>query len=314
MREHLIPTAVLSALLLGAGVSRAAGVSLPPQSVVEMMKVPEHAPAYVNGAARVKGIFVARGPSLASGDDWLFQVFTSAREAREFSAKGYVESRAEKPEPDPCLFVSGDPSEFGEAWPAIATPVIRPSSSISTKVLGIHLETLHGDGTADHPASLDVIDAWFDIRSRGLKLVSRSTLALATVAEGPLSARVLAARGADAVHLVVVPPSTPEGRGGMFARAVIQNRGEVGMSECRHTRVTLEAHAGAGENADNTFQQAVPIPPEPGDPKAKDGVTDFNSPMQLQTLRVHLSASRNTDASEPIVSVSFHADPLKPFG
>src|SRR5205814_1959916 len=101
------------------------------------------------------------------------------------------------------------------------------------------------------------------------------------VAEGPYGIRVLAARSDDTVHFVVLPPAPDSGTEAFenqVGRAIIESGSEVGVSQCAHTRLTLEARPGSGEHAVVTFQHVVKEQRDPADVGADetlDSKSDF---------------------------------------
>src|SRR5262249_1677538 len=155
-------------------------------------------------------LFVAQAPIARSSPNYKrIQILDSRRDAAEFASKGYVTSGSEVGT-KLCIFVADESTVPGDPWPALARgemPIYDPHAQ--KPGVGVHGEELD-DGTpgpAGRAPSLVVPDAWLDMRPRGLKLIQRNTLPLASVAEGPFGTRVLAARGDDAVHFVVLPPA-----------------------------------------------------------------------------------------------------------
>jgi hypothetical protein len=182
----------------------------------------------------------------------------------------------------------------------------------------VHVEKLEDGSTEGRPMSLGIVDAWLDTRTRGLKLVKKTSIPLGVVADGPYGIRVFAARSDDAVHFVVLPPAPDRGKPlglGKLDRGIIESGGEIGVSQCRHSRITLRALPGAGEHALISFQRPEPEAREPEDAKSSsDAPVETFATLRTRLVQVHLSASRNTKATEPLVSVSFRVDKPKPVG
>ena len=316
-----IQSATLSALLLFSGASSGAVVPFSPLPAGAMTSI-GHAPAHVAAGNRVAGLFVAQAPAPQGNPNYRrLEVLDSKRDAAEFSSKGYVSSRAGGAiASKQCVFYTDESTIPGDPWPSLARGEIAavPGSG-QAAVLGVHVETLEDGSTPGRAASLAIVDAWLDTRTRGLKLVTKASIPLGSVAEGPYGIRVLAARDDDSVHFVVLPP-VPDKRtetafGSHFDRGIVEGGGEVGVSQCRHTRISLRALPGAGEHALISFQHAERAEREALDPEPS-GETPVEAFASLRTrlVQVHLSASRNAAATPPVVSVSFRVDKAKPIG
>jgi hypothetical protein len=324
--KTIVGPAALVALLASSSTSLGAVVSIRKLPNGPMTKIPaSHSPSHVAAGARIGGLFVAQAPPTRGAPNYKrIDIVDSERDAASFSRKGFVEATASNPlGSKQCVFVTDDTSQPGDAWPVLARGEITAfAGSGQRPILGVHVENLDEDGASSANASLRIVDAWLDTRTRGLKLIEKATVPLQTVTEGPFGIRVLAAKSDDAVHFVVLPP--PPGKdsatfGGQFDRGIIEAGGEVGLSQCAHSRVTLNALPGSGERAVVSFQHLERAPREPADGKPEDATeearrVDAFGTSRTRLVQVHLSASRNATASEPIVSVTFRVDKAKPFG
>src|SRR5262249_8719394 len=117
--------AALAAVLFASGLSHGATVALPSTDFFEMTRVPMTTPHQVNGGARIPGVFVGRTPrSRLGGARNEFRIFGSAREAAEFSSRGYVEN-GDASHPSPCTFTTDSDSLLGEPWSPLATTTIN---------------------------------------------------------------------------------------------------------------------------------------------------------------------------------------------
>jgi hypothetical protein len=287
-----------------------------------MTSIPARAPAHVAAGTRVTGLFVAQAPAPQGNPNYRrLEVLDSKKDAAEFTFKGYVSSRAGGAiASKQCVFYTDESSLPGDAWPALARGEIAsfPGSG-QAPVIGVHSELLDDEAANGRTASLDIVDAWLDTRTRGLKLVTKKSIPLGAVAEGPYGIRVFAARSDDSVHFVVLPPPPDKSNaiafGGQFDRGIVESGGEVGVSQCRHTRISLRALAGAGEHALISFQHAERAAREAADaePSGETQIETFAT-LRTRLVQVHLSASRNAGGTEPVVSVAFRVDKPKPIG
>jgi len=310
-------------LFLASTASQGAVVTVSAAPSGAMTRIPTSPPRHVSAGERVSGLFVAAAPTEPSARNYKrIQVLDKAKDAAEFSRKGYV-PQTDSQGPNECVYMADESAVPGDTWPVLARgEVTTYPGSNQNPVLGVHVERLDTKTSEATGAALDIVDAWLDTRTRGLKLIAKTAVPLESVAEGPFGIRVLAARTEDAVHFVVLPPAPDKGTtpfGGQFDRAIVESGGEVGVSQCRHTRLTLEALPATGEHAVITFQHVEPAPRE-----AADGPEDEKNPHEARSdgfatvrtrlVQVHLSASRTASSSEPVVSVSFRIDKPKPFG
>jgi hypothetical protein len=288
-------------------VAGGAVVAVPELPQFEMTRAPFDPPVSVSAGAHAKGLFVAQGPT-NQVKFRLVQVFSSPAEARQFSKRGGV-VQEDSQTPHPCTYITDDPSDFGQPWSALATTSISHiQGSDRPAVVGLHVETVEGEWTRERGGSLGIVDGWLDVRSRGLKVLEQKTMPVKQVAEGPFGVRVFAARGADTVHFVVLPPplatKPPAFLGSPFERPLIRSGGVVGNTECRHARVTLEATRGKGAQATVSIQRLQPVPADPIDPEAEND--EIPEMTMVQVLEVHLSATQNAIGTPPVVSVGFH--------
>ena len=154
-------------------------------------------------------------------------------------------------------------------------------------------------------ATLELVDAWVDTRTRGTRLIGRSSVPLTRVG-GVLGAlRVYAAREESTsgkyLHVVVVregPSASAFGSPFMLDDV----RGPRGS--CDHTHVALRADAAAGDTAVLTTNVILPALPggEPAPPS--------DDPLALREVRareveVQLGVSQTAHDRTPLVSVSF---------
>lgn len=188
-------------------------------------------------------------------------------------------------------------------------------SSRGGEVHAVHSEHFV-EGTDGH-ASLEIADAWFDARTRGARLLGRSTLPLSRVFVGPNGLEVYAARDGDSLQIVFHAPAHPEGdsalaselRSRLRSMSVSVPDRNGGNADCGHLRVPLRAPAGVGEMA--TLQSTAFLPPVDGDfGEVPDGETDqARGSRMLQAMRqrpFQLSVSATTSSVDrsPVVSIA----------
>ena len=203
----------------------------------------------------------------------------------------------------------------GATGPMIVRSKRRVQSSPGGDVHAVHSERFVA-GTDGH-ASLDIADAWFDARTRGVRLLGRSTLPLQRVFVGPNGFEVYAARDGEAVQVVLHTPDKPADdsalaeqlRGrlrNMFATLPDRNSGN---SDCGHLRITLRAPAGVGQMA--TLQLAAFLPPVDGDSgevpddesEQARGSRLFQA-MRQRPYQLTVSATSSTADKDPVVSIA----------
>jgi hypothetical protein len=169
----------------------------------------------------------------------------------------------------------------------------------------------------DGHASLEIADAWFDVRTRGVRLLGRSTLPLARVFVGPNGLEVYATRDGDAVQVVLHAPDHPADDAALAdqLRARLRNMAVTlpernsGSSDCGHVRITLRAPAGVGQMA--TFQSAAFLPPVDGDSgEAPDGESEeargsrLLQAMRQRPFQLSMSATTSSADKSPVISLA----------
>ncbi|HEY1692578.1 MAG TPA: hypothetical protein VGG39_10480 [Polyangiaceae bacterium] len=129
---------------------------------------------------------------------------------------------------------------------------------------------------ADGHASLTIVDAWVDARTRGVRVYGRSTLPLARVFAGPNDLEVYAARDGERVQVVYRSPFDADDDSALSAllRTRLRSLSATGPdqsganSDCGHLRVVLHPRPGGGEMttlAANAFLPPLGEPPPPPD-------------------------------------------------
>jgi hypothetical protein len=179
----------------------------------------------------------------------------------------------------------------------------------------VHSERFAGE--ADGHASLEIADAWFDARTRGVRLIGRSTLPLLRVFSGPNGVDLYAARDGEALEVVVhvAEHSSDDTALADELRSRLRNvfvtlPGQAsGNSDCGHLRTILRAPRGVGQMA--TLQSTAFLPPVDGDSgEVPDGESDQARGSRLfQAMRqrpYQLTVSTTTSSADrsPIVSIA----------
>ena len=260
-------------------------------------------PAAIPGNEKVPGFFIAKGNF---GRDFV-SVVPSARAAKQFEG-----GSREEPQPGDACFVEDQPQNrrFGteekdRSWRGDLQPALMMQSSSTggnrVGVTAVHSERVVEDGAK---VSLEVVDAWVDPRSRGVRLISRSTVPLLAVSTLLGGTRVLAAREGEDVHVILVAPRAS-------TRAVAQEGifsivdTNVSHSPCDHMRVTIKSEKGQGHSASfvsnvqlasSDEKDTTPAPAKPGMPPRTD--------IRFRPIHVNASVTWPSREKEPLLSVS----------
>jgi hypothetical protein len=171
-------------------------------------------------------------------------------------------------------------------------------------------------GTEGH-ASLEIADAWFDVRTRGVRLVGRSTLPLLRVFVGPNGLEVYAARDGEAVQVVLHTADKPADDAALAEQLRPRLRNlfvtlpdrNSGNADCGHLRLTLRAPAGIGQMA--TLQSAAFLPPVDGDSgEVPDDESDqargsrLFQAMRQRAYQLSVSATSSSTDKSPVLSIA----------
>lgn len=278
-------------------------VPLPPKARV---------PSTIPGGEKVAGFLV----SARKGQADFVTLVSSAKMAKQMN-EGFREDTSLVGEAcfteDQQGLRRGDETE--RAW----RPDLQPMLGMSTSsrggqrptVTAVHSERIAEEGGK---TSLEVIDAWVDPVTRGVRLIARSSVPLELVSTVLGGTKLYAARDAQSVHVILVTPNVrrSSGRGGLFAIA----DNAVFSSSCDHIRTTLKTEKGQGQTA--SFISNVELPPLEKDakdraeskPDAKDakfGITlgaPTRTEVRVRPIHVHASITWPSREKEPLLSVS----------
>ena len=153
---------------------------------------------------------------------------------------------------------------------------------------------------SDAGAALEIVDAWIDPATLGVRAAATTKVPLAVLARGPAGFAAYGYRTGDALWLVL-----PAG-GQMFYRDAEGTFSNVG---CGHVRTALRV--GAGEAATVTAALRLDAPGTPSFRRQEarpvirlpSRASPQQAPAPPRFLRVSASASRTRSDREPVISV-----------
>jgi hypothetical protein len=194
--------------------------------------------------------------------------------------------------------------------------MLKPEpAQAQSEVHAVHSERLVPG--ADGRATLEMADAWIDSRTRGVRLVGKSTMPLARMFVGPNGLEIYGARDGESLQVVVRTP-TMASETPVIAQQLRQRLRNLnaqlpdssfGSTDCGHMRFVLKAQAGAAQMA--SIQSIAFLPPLEGDEaKAEPGESpEAGAWRRIQSMRqrafqLGVSASESSGDKNPIVSIS----------
>ena len=282
---------------------------------------------------------VAKGLRRSNENLSLSYLFASESQANQFAHSGNMNDGAM----GACLVDGGTEEELGRAqdndgepasWgtnyssvlafqfetvPSASPSAVRPrrpsKGRHGDEVHAIHAERFV-EGSGGH-ASLEITDAWFDPRSRGARVLGRSTLPLSRIFIGPNGLEVYAARDGEAMQVVFRTSDHPAEDPALADALRTRQRSmsvslpdrSAGGSDCGHLRAVLRAPAGGGQMA--TLQSIAFLPPVDGNfgeiregaEKDERGETMFRA-MRQRNYQISVSATTSSADSNPVVSIA----------
>lgn len=200
---------------------------------------------------------------------------------------------------DYCVSEARETSEDGMTsrltWDG-AQSVVPLFADDQRTVVPIRIEQLTEETNSG--ATLEILDAWVDVRSHGARLIDRQTLAmkLVTTAAGHIHVYAARDREPDLAHVVVAAPSQPQGAWQGIAQAGLA---AIEHSGCRLSHAILRAPHG-GADATTFFTDAVLDDVESLPAEGEGGAVQVRN----RPLHIHASASWATSETEPVLSVS----------
>ncbi len=347
----MVRSAGAALLFLAASVAPAAGAETPPApetgATPSFASLPEgHVPPLPDATVptRVAAREKSAGFAGAPGQGTLIYLFPGEEQARAFAA-----SHGKKDETlDACLVDGGNADTLGAGrsndpdvereprdWPSNFASMIsfqledKPGSAVvRTKRHKRHAASAAGgevhavraerfvDGQ-DGRASLEIADAWFDVRTRGVRLIDRATLPLARLFTGPNGLEVYAARDGDAVQVVLHARdhASDDAAVADALRSRLRNLSVTlpdrngASSDCGHARITLRAPAGGGQMA--TLQSQAFLPALAGAAgEVPEGETEeargarLVAAMRQRPFRLSVSTTATSADKTPVLSVA----------
>lgn len=305
-------------------------------------KAPDRIPA----SSKVPGFHPARPPmegAMKGMNRQFIMVFTNETAARELSSgRGFSGFGDPTDEcfSDRAVDVDIDQEGGAAEWSPSLQPMIQLAphfeSAEQRRAMGRNAPS---DVTPVHrerfivengEAKLEMVDAWVDPVTTGVRLIGRSALPLKKVGEAPGDLTIYAAQERTHVQLVVrrhgkdddkpIDPSDFTN-----ARAIARSRqmplmvhtpsGTAEGSQCGFVRVTLHAEKGVGEMA-RVESAVVNVFPAEEQPKKKESVLgaligngnaaqDLTMPeVRVRPLSINLSSTWLTHDAEPVLSIT----------
>ena len=204
-------------------------------------------------------------------------------------------------------------------WPEQVSSMLSlwffPGAKPSEAVRAVHGERFVPG--KDGGASLDVTDAWIDLRTTGVRAIAHYELPLARVFSGPNGLEVFAARDEGAVQVVVRAATgfgepTPERaelvRAELSSLNVKLRGGSEVTSDCGHLRFALRAERGAAAMA--TLQSVAILPAlreeatDHDDETADDEASRALRAMRRRPFRLSFSVTQFLSDADPLLSLT----------
>ncbi len=268
-------------------------VGAPPQGKV---------PGAIAAGEKVPGFFVAKGNF---GREFI-AIVPSARAAKQLEG-----GSREEPQAGEACFVEDQPQnrrlgndDADQGWRGDLQPTLMMHSSSNggnrPTVTAVHSERVVEDGAK---ASLEVVDAWVDPRSRGVRLIGKSSVPLLPVSTLLGGTRVFAARDGETVQVVLVAPRAPRGGSQEGIFSIVDTN--VSHSPCDHMRVAIKGEKGQGHSASFVANVQLATLDEkdarPAEPKLG---TPARTETRFRPIHVNASVTWPSRDKEALLSVS----------
>jgi hypothetical protein len=349
---------LLSLALLGATTALAAPSSADTVKFASLPtgQVTQHpvgeGPKQIPATEKVPGFYVAKPPpeQTMNGRNPYVMMFSKEKDAKDFSAgKGGFMGMSDELA-DVCfseravdldIDEPGGPAEWSPSLepgvhmsPHFLPSPPRPKGSKPVKmtdmprkfeVTAVHQE--HFVDLGGGKAQLEMVDAWVDPSTKGVRQIAKATLDLKRVGDAPGGFAIYAARERTHVQLVVRRVKDPDATsGGSFAdmrRArmmrmplmIEASSGARDASSCGFARVALHAEQGVGEMAklETSVVSVVPAEEQPEKKESPlqallgggDAMQDLSQPeLHMRPMSINLSTSWTSHDKEPVVSIT----------
>jgi hypothetical protein len=310
-------------------------------------------PKQVAATEKVPGFFVAKPPAeqMQNGRMPYVMIFAKEKDAKEFTAgKGGFGGSSDE-QNDVCFSERAVDVDIDEpGGPAEWSPSLEPGVHLSPHfapmpprvkgakpvrmsdmprkfdVTAVHQEKFVDLGAGK--AQLEMVDAWVDPTTRGVRTIGKGTLALTKVGDAPGGLAIYAARERTHVQIVVrrvregnkdgPPQSIAEMRMAQMRRmplVIEASSGAHDASSCGFARVTLHAEQGVGEMA-KLETHVVSMSPAEEQPEKKesplqallgggDAQQDLTQPeFHMRPMTINVSTTWTSRDKEPVVSLT----------
>jgi hypothetical protein len=313
----------------------------------------DKAPTRIPKTEKVEGFNVADPPKnqLQDGKITNVQIFSKEENAKDYSAgKWFSSSGSDETvcftQPERFRFRSDDgpKAEWGfdiEPTARIHAQMKPPpprkkgekivpfkSTYGDMEITAIHQERFVQE---DKKAHIEIVDAWVDPVTHGVRLIGKSTIPLERIGSAWHGVKLYAARGERVIHVVArrdkpkesavdkVPSKAVEFRlmNAMRQPLMIEMpSGDHDQTQCGFAHVALKAQQGAAETAMFETNTVFVDPPEPKPEKDKDddesngagrfrGRDEDAPTIRMRPFRATVSSTWTSKDSAPVISVSF---------
>jgi hypothetical protein len=174
--------------------------------------------------------------------------------------------------------------------------------SATEAIQALHVQRLSAGTDA---VTLDMTEAFVDLRTLGSRAVSKTTVTLSRIADGPGGVRVFAARQPDGrVQFVVTGAQSTRGTPALITSIVDASSVPVDheQTDCGYVHFTLAARAGTGQMA-----EIIALLPDSPDGRDPDDETDprAQAARRARSISVVVSLSQLPSEADPLLSVTF---------
>jgi len=347
--------ALLGATMMLAGTSSAETLKFAslPTGAVTQHPVGD-APKAIPASEKLAGFYVAKPPpeQTMGGRNQFAMMFSKEKDAKDFATgKGGFRGSSEEMA-DVCFSERAvDVDIDADGGPAEWSPSLEPGVQMSPhfmpspprpkgakpgktsmelpprkfEVTAVHQE--HFVDLGSGKAQLEMVDAWVDPTTKGVRQIGKATLELKRVTDAPGGFAIYAARERTHVQLVIrrVKDAEVSGAGSVadMRRArmmrmplmIEASSGAHDASSCGFARVALHAEQGVGEMA-KLETQVVSVVPAEEQPEKKesplaallgggDSMQDLSQPeLHMRPMTINMSTSWTSHDKEPVVSIT----------